>query len=69
MIKNHELRTHNDKMCADNSTGNTLNTPQFVLSTCPKRNNLGYFGKKTRLVSIVHASSYSKSVKLLQTLK
>ena len=66
MIKNHELRTHNDKMCADNSTGNTLNTPQFILPTCPKRNNLGYFVKKTRLVSILHAPSYSKSGKLLQ---
>ena len=28
-MENHGLRTHNDKVCADSSTGNTPNTPQL----------------------------------------
>ena len=29
-MKNHGLGTHNEKMCAEISTGNTLKTPQLI---------------------------------------
>ena len=29
-MENHGLGTHNDKMCADSTTRNTPNTPQFI---------------------------------------
>ena len=33
-MENHGLGTHNDKMCAESSTGNTPNTPQFIRPIC-----------------------------------
>ena len=52
------LGTHNDKMCAEISTGNTPNTPRFIRPICPNRpiiwdiffksphvNELNYFGQ------------------------
>ena len=35
LIKNHGIGTHNDKMCADSSTGYTPNTPQSIRPICP----------------------------------
>ena len=29
-MKNHGLGTHNEKICAEISTGNTPNTPQLI---------------------------------------
>ena len=37
LMKNYELGTHNDKICADSLTGNTQNTPQFIQPICPNR--------------------------------
>ena len=34
-MKNHGLGTHNDKLCADSSTGNTPNISQFIRPICP----------------------------------
>ena len=34
-MENSEVGTHNDKLCADSLTGNTLNTPQFIRPICP----------------------------------
>ena len=40
-MENHGLETHNDKMYAKSTTGNTTNTPQFIW---PKSSNFfGYF--------------------------
>ena len=36
-MENHGLRSHNDKVCADNSTGNTPNSSQSVRPICPNR--------------------------------
>ena len=35
LMKNHGLGTHNDKLCADSSTGNTPNISQFIRPICP----------------------------------
>ena len=36
-MENHGLGTHNDKMCAEISIGNTKNTPKFIRPICPNR--------------------------------
>ena len=40
-IENHGLGTHNDKIYAKSSTGNTTSTPQFIWPICmlPKSAN------------------------------
>ena len=53
-MKNHGLGTHNEKMCAIISTGNTPNTPPNIFG--PFASYLGYFRKKSlHHMSIVHA--------------
>ena len=56
-IENHGLGTHNDKMYAKSSTGNTTSTPQFIWPICmlPKSANFWViFEKGSHHMSIVH---------------
>ena len=55
-MENHGVGTHNDKMCADSSTGNTQNTSQFILAICPNQPIIwDIFEKGPHHMSIVHA--------------
>ena len=63
LMENPWLGTHNDKICADSSTGDTPNTPQFIwLIICLKymTNYLGYIWEiSSHHMSIVHGLDYS----------
>ena len=55
-MENQGLVIHNDKMCAEGSTGNTQNTPQFIWLICPNRQIIwDIFEKGPYHMSIVHA--------------
>ena len=45
LMENQGLGTSNDKICAESSTGNVPNAPQFIWPICPNRPTtyLGYF--------------------------
>ena len=55
-MENHGLGTHNDKKCAEISTGITPNTTQFIRPICPNRPIIWnkYFKKNPHHMSIVH---------------
>ena len=54
-MKNHELGTHDVKVCIESSTGNTPNTPQFIRPICPNRQIIWDIFETSALhMSIVH---------------
>ena len=53
LMENHGLRTHNNKVCAESSTGNTQNIPLFFRPICPNRPLIWDIVKKPP--SYVHA--------------
>ena len=56
---NHGAGTQNDKMCADSSTGNIPNTPQFIRPICPNQPIIwDIFEKSSHHMSIVHGTKY-----------
>ena len=57
--KNHELGTHNCKICAEISTGSTPNTPQVIQPICPNRPIIWeIFEKSPHHMTIVHGSKH-----------
>ena len=57
-----ELGTNNDKMCAEISTENTPNTPQFIWPICPNLPIIWDTFEKIPLhMSIFHAHVYSQA--------
>ena len=60
LMENHGLETYNDIMCADTSTGNTTNTPQFIWPICPNQPIIwDIFEKSSYHMSIVYGAYYS----------
>ena len=58
-----------DKMCADSSTGNTPNTPQFIQPICPNRPIIwNIFEKSCHHISIVHCPKMRSDGALVATL-
>ena len=54
-MKNHDLGTPNDKMCANSLTGNTPNIQQFIRPICPNQPIFwNIFENSSHQMSIIH---------------